>query len=266
MKTRLAYTLCLLLLISLAGVLVFRYIQHSDQGLGNTVTHATGGIATKINNTHIELPSKIPANSTVFVEVTVSAMGHIFMPYLVLRSAEIEQKQYFTLGASGKKIIDLSAFFSEQELAPEQLSYSVSNVTIDDIAKIYIYEPVNLYDNKVLILAPISNHLLKCFVYGLLFSTFCYALIRSNPFFTPNHFHQKVSAKLASFSFTLYVVNTPLLNIGRASIIDGQGFLACTPINVSLMILLCLAITFIAYVIARLTEFHTNRVYKFFNI
>ncbi len=112
----------------------------------------------------------------------------------------------------------------------------------------------------------LDSKLLEKVVCGVSFSIFCFTLICSDKFLSVSHRQRKVSNELAGFSYTLYLIHTPLLCLGRGIWVKSGGYLEFNAENVLLFSFIVLVILIASYGIAKVTEFHTQKVYKRLNI
>jgi len=67
---------------------------------------------------------------------------------------------------------------------------------------------------------------------------------------------------LASFSYSLYVIHTPILGIFRAVSMRDSKFWDFSILNASVFLLVIMCVVFISYLFSRLTEVHTSKLYK----
>ncbi|MGQ8364770.1 acyltransferase family protein [Glaciecola sp. 1036] len=111
-----------------------------------------------------------------------------------------------------------------------------------------------------------DSKLVERVVCGVSFALFCYALINSDKRIVPSSTNKKISHELAGFSYTLYLIHTPLLCLGRAVLINSDGYLTFSFTSLLLYFALIIAILVIAYAMAKLTEFQTHKIYKWLKI
>jgi len=71
---------------------------------------------------------------------------------------------------------------------------------------------------------------------------------------------------LASFSYSLYVIHTPILGFFRAIAIGDDSYWAFNFVNVSIFLLFIFSIVLLSYLFSKLTERHTNKLYRYFRL
>lgn len=94
------------------------------------------------------------------------------------------------------------------------------------------------------------------------FVIFCIAIISADRAFKRPEATAKPAQKLANFSYTLYVIHTPMLCFSRGWLINDLGFWQVTPKTILYFFGIILFITFSAYLLAKVTENHTHWIYK----
>jgi peptidoglycan/LPS O-acetylase OafA/YrhL len=75
-----------------------------------------------------------------------------------------------------------------------------------------------------------------------------------------------ISNKMAGFSYTLYLVHTPILCLVRGLVIGDSKYWAFNVINIFFFLLITGFILVIAYLIASVTEAHTSKLYRVLKI
>lgn len=110
--------------------------------------------------------------------------------------------------------------------------------------------------------SQLDSKLIERIICGICFTIFCFTLINSDKFLTSTKKHKEISFQLASFSYTLYLIHTPLLCFARAIIVDSEGYLSFSLPNAFLFFGVIIFILLISYSIAKVTEFQTHKIYK----
>lgn len=103
-------------------------------------------------------------------------------------------------------------------------------------------------------------------VCGVSFAIFCFSLMKTEDKFSVTPKHQKVSYELAGFSYTLYLIHTPILCLCRALLIDSEGYWSLNPVNALVFMGVVALILALAYGLAKITEFQTHKIYKRFKL
>lgn len=99
------------------------------------------------------------------------------------------------------------------------------------------------------------------------FVVFCIAILRADRPIKPPAKNTFFSAEsLAGFSYTLYVIHTPLLCFMRGWLINGDEVWQVTPSSILAFFTIVLGIIITAFGLAQVTEKHTHTLYKKFNL
>lgn len=97
------------------------------------------------------------------------------------------------------------------------------------------------------------------------FTLFAMVLLSKDRQLTTSSF-SRFSQKSAAFSYTLYLIHTPILCFLRAFAIDGEGFWEVTVENILFFSCFILFIIGVAYVLGRYTEGYTHKVYRMLKV
>ncbi|KRS21175.1 hypothetical protein AAY72_10000 [Alishewanella sp. WH16-1] len=112
------------------------------------------------------------------------------------------------------------------------------------------------------IMPEIENGLLSRIYVAIPFLLFCFAIIRSDRELIKPDYYAKQAQTLAGFSYTLYVIHTPLLSFIRGWLIHDSGYWRVTVKNILIFFIIILFITLIAYLLAKISENHTQKIYE----
>lgn len=107
-----------------------------------------------------------------------------------------------------------------------------------------------------------ESKLLEEMLCGTGFFLFCYSLIYCDNYINASEKHQSVSFELAGFSYSLYLIHTPLLCLARGWIVGGDGYLTFDMRTALIFFTVIAVIVVLSYGLAKVTEFHTHKVYK----
>jgi len=114
--------------------------------------------------------------------------------------------------------------------------------------------------------SQLDSKLVEQIICGVEFSIFCLSLMHSDKFFSTTNKHRKISYELAGFSYTLYLIHTPILCFARGYFVNTEGYLKFNLYNAMLFLVVIMSVLAISYCLAKLTEVHTHKVYKFLKI
>lgn len=107
-----------------------------------------------------------------------------------------------------------------------------------------------------------DDKLIERFVIGILFLGFAISLVKNDRKINSKASWFVASRKLAAFSFTLYVVHTPIISLARALLIGNENYWEVTIPNITLFLLVLAMTVLISKLIADHSENYTHIIYQ----
>jgi peptidoglycan/LPS O-acetylase OafA/YrhL len=107
-----------------------------------------------------------------------------------------------------------------------------------------------------------DDKLIERFLIGILFLGFAISLVKNDRKINSKASWFVASRKLAAFSFTLYVVHTPVISFARALLIGNENYWEVTIPNITLFLLVLAMTVLISKLIADHSENYTHIIYQ----
>jgi len=164
--------------------------------------------------------------------------------------------------------VDIAALFLVWLLGVMLLFMPTTSIFVRNYKKILTFSTL-LFIGTLLFVrlsSEFDSKYMERLVCGVSFAIFCFSLMKAEDNFAVTPRHEKLSYELAGFSYTLYLIHTPILCLCRALLIDSEGYWSLNPVNALVFICVVALILVLAYGLAKITEFQTHKIYKRFKL
>jgi LmbE family N-acetylglucosaminyl deacetylase len=154
--------LCVIVVAALCALRVRQYRQWSHvpaRRMDDLRCRLTGTIiALRLQRNGFQVPAGLAlAGRTVLLEIQISAsaFGQLFDPFVEMRYNGVVHRQYFERGARGQRLVDLSPLFHGAETtAHSQVHLWGAFLRWQNGARLRLFEPPTLVDASILVVAP----------------------------------------------------------------------------------------------------------------